>query len=246
VPAAAPIRVGTAGWSLPRATQDRFPPGESHLLRYTRVFNAAEINSTFYRAHRASTLARWAASVPAGFRFSAKMPKAITHEHRLAGSASLVVDFLAQVAPLGEKLACLLVQLPPSLALEPAVARTFLEGLRERFGGEIVLEPRHESWFTAEADRMMKAARVARVAADPPRAKGGLQPGGWHGTAYFRLHGSPRVYFSSYEDAFLDSLATRLRSLAAAGAGCWCIFDNTAHGAAVANALALAQRLDAR
>jgi uncharacterized protein YecE (DUF72 family) len=66
------------------------------------------------------------------------------------------------------------------------------------------------------------------------------EPGGWPGTVYFRLHGSPRTYYSAYDASYLDALATRLL---AAPPGAWCIFDNTALGAATTNALGLLDRL---
>lgn len=235
--------VGTAGWTLPRDTQARFPPGESHLARYARVFPAVEINSTFHRPHRASTFERWAQVVPRHFRFSLKIPKTITHEHRLAGTRALVGEFLDQVAPLGDALSCLLVQLPPSLELDARIARPFLTGLRERFEGDIVLEPRHASWFTEKAGSLLADARVARVAADPPRAANGFDPGGYDRVAYFRLHGSPRVYYSAYEEPFIESLAARIDALIRRDVRCWCIFDNTTLGAATGNALTLMERL---
>jgi uncharacterized protein YecE (DUF72 family) len=83
---------------------------------------------------------------------------------------------------------------------------------------------------------------VARVAADPPRVEGGGEPGGWRGLAYFRLHGSPRTYYSSYDDGYLDSLAKKLGALRRRGIPAWCIFDNTASGAATANALSVIER----
>jgi uncharacterized protein YecE (DUF72 family) len=61
--------------------------------------------------------------------------------------------------------------------------------------------------------------------------------------AYFRLHGSPRVYYSSYDGAYLDALAARIDGLAAQGIRCWCIFDNTTLGAGTSNALDLQARL---
>jgi uncharacterized protein YecE (DUF72 family) len=84
---------------------------------------------------------------------------------------------------------------------------------------------------------------VARVAADPRKAAGGDEPGGFRDLAYFRLHGSPRVYYSSYEERFLDTLAVRLASLRRAGVDAWCIFDNTTLGAGTGNALGLLERL---
>ncbi len=236
--------IGTAGWSIPRAQQPRFPTGESHLARYAEVLPAVEINSTFYRPHRVSTFERWAASVPGAFRFSVKIPRTITHDQRLASSAALLKSFLADLAPLGSRVGCLLVQLAPSLAFDARVARAFFTVLRKRFDRGVALEPRHASWFGDRADRLLNEFEVARVAADPPRAEGGGEPGGWRGLAYFRLHGSPRVYYSSYEDDFLDSLADKLRDLRCRRIPSWCIFDNTTLGAATGNALSLIERLE--
>ena len=77
------VRIGTAGWSIPKEHSAPFPVQGSHLERYGAVFNAVEINSPFYRPHRTATYERWAASVPEDFRFAVKIPKAITHECRL-------------------------------------------------------------------------------------------------------------------------------------------------------------------
>ncbi|HEU0067705.1 MAG TPA: DUF72 domain-containing protein [Nitrospiraceae bacterium] len=236
--------IGTAGWSIPRAEQARFPPGESLLARYAQVLPAVEINSTFYRPHRAATFERWAASVPRTFRFSVKIPNTITHDQRLANSAKLLKTFLADLAPLGPRLGCLLVQLPPSLAFDVRVARAFFTVLRKQFDRGIALEPRHASWFGSSADRLLNRFKVARVAADPPRAEADGKPGGWPGLAYFRLHGSPRTYYSSYEDQFLDALADKLRGLQRRRIPTWCIFDNTTLGAATGNALSLIERLE--
>lgn len=235
----AAVRVGCAGWSLPRAVQPAFAPGASHLARYASRFGGTEINSSFHRPHRRSLYERWAAAVPDDFRFSAKLPKTITHERRLVDCADLLAAFLEQVAGLGPKLACLLVQLPPSFAFDAAAARTFLELLRSRFDRDIALEPRHASWFTPEADALLRALRVARVLADPVRHEAARAPGGWPQLVYLRLHGSPRMYYSAYEAPVLQALAARLRQAQADGAQGWCIFDNTAAGAAVANALEL-------
>jgi uncharacterized protein YecE (DUF72 family) len=238
------IYVGTAGWSIPRAEQSRFPPGESHLARYANVFPAVEINSTFYRAHRATTFARWAASVPRAFRFSVKIPRTITHDQRLANSAPLLETFLEEISPLGTRLGCLLVQLPPSLAFDARIARTFFKILRRRFDRGIALEPRHASWFESRADRLLIEYEVARVAADPPRVGGGSEPGGWRGLAYCRLHGSPRIYYSTYQPDYLDALAARLRDMRRRRIPAWCVFDNTALGAATHNGLSLLDRLE--
>jgi uncharacterized protein YecE (DUF72 family) len=237
------IYVGTAGWSIPRAQQARFPAGGSHLERYSRILPAVEINTTFYRPHRAGTLERWAARVPRAFRFSIKIPAAITHDQRLAGAEGMLKDFLEGLSPLGSRLACLLVQLPPTLEFDARLARAFFTRLRQRFDRGVALEPRHASWFTANADRLLVENGIARVAADPPRVERGDEPGGWKGLAYYRLHGSPRTYYSAYSDEYLDALAVRLRSLRRRRIASWCIFDNTASGAATGDAFKTLERL---
>ena len=106
-------------------------PGERgrescHPHRMLTRFNAVEINSSFYKPHRRQTYERWAASAPPDFAFSVKIPKAITHELRLAAAAMPLFDaFLEQAQGLGTKLRCLLVQLPPSLAFDSRLAGRF-------------------------------------------------------------------------------------------------------------------------
>jgi uncharacterized protein YecE (DUF72 family) len=237
------LRLGTAGWTLPREHQPAFPPDGSHLARYAAVLDAAEINSTFRRSHRPATLARWGASVPAAFRFSVKMPRAITHEARLVDAAPLIDAFLHDIAPLRDRIGCLLVQLPPSLAPDVAVVTRFLDALRARHDGPVALEPRHPDWFSRVVDRLLASRRIARVAADPARVPGADVPGGYDGLVYHRLHGTPRIYYSAYDDEFLDRLALRLRATLDRGIPTWCIFDNTTLGAATGNALDLRARL---
>ena len=123
-----------------------------------------------------------------------------------------------------------------------AWAEAFLGALRERFDGEIALEPRHASWFTATPEQLMTRFHIARVAADPAVLEVAAEPGGWDGLVYYRLHGSPRMYYSKYSDEYLDSLATKLAETARS-ASVWCIFDNTAEGAAFANGMGMLARL---
>jgi uncharacterized protein YecE (DUF72 family) len=144
------IFIGCAGWSLRREHWPEFPADGTHLQRYAARFNSVEINSSFYRPHRRSTYERWADSVPEGFRFSVKIPKQISHERRLLDCEDALDEFLSQCSGLGDRLGCLLLQLPPSLAFDAASTEAFFKTLRQRFDGAVVLEPRHESWVSAE------------------------------------------------------------------------------------------------
>jgi uncharacterized protein YecE (DUF72 family) len=231
------IRIGTAGWSVPRAVADRFPADGTALERYASRFSVAEINSSFHRPHRPSTWQRWRDSVPDDFRFSVKLPKTVTHERKLVGCHDLLDEFMAQAGMLGDKLAVVLVQLPPKLAFEAPVARDFFEALHDRCPARLACEPRNAGWFTDEATALLAEQRVCRVAADPAVCAEAARPGGWRGLSYWRLHGSPRMYRSSYADR-IAGYARALRA-EADERETWCIFDNTASSAAASDALAL-------
>lgn len=231
-------RVGCAGWSIPRAWAERFPGAGSHLERYARMLPAVEINSSFYRHHARTTYERWAASVPRDFRFAVKLPREITHIGRLRHPRVPLQEFLQSVRGLGRKLGVVVVQLPPTLRFDSSVAERFLVELRAHYRGAVALEARHPSWFAEPADRLLGRHRVARVAADPPPAPEALLPGGWRRLVYYRLHGSPRLYWSPYSTPFVRQLAIDLKKLPAT-TRTWVVFNNTAAGAAVGNALEL-------
>ncbi|MBZ9737818.1 MULTISPECIES: DUF72 domain-containing protein [unclassified Mesorhizobium] len=229
--------MGTAGWGIPTRYRQDFPEPGSHLERYSRHFPIVEIDTSFYKPHRRETYERWARSVPEHFRFAVKMPKAITHERRLAGCDDLLDSFLQEVEGLGAKLSVLLVQLPPSLSFEPDVASGFFDMAGKRTQTRLTCEPRHPSWFEAEAEALLADRRVARVAADPALVPAAASPGGWPCLAYFRWHGAPRVYYSDYDAESLARFSGQMAAAAASGAEVWGIFDNTAGGHALGNAL---------
>lgn len=175
------MRIGTAGWSITRATSASFPGVGPHLQRYSQVLGCAEINSSFYRHHRFEVYERWAAQTPPGFRFSAKVPRSITHDGRLRRAREPLLRFLSEAAGLAERLAVVLVQLPPSLVFEARPVRKFFDLLAELYDGTMVCEPRHASWFTPAAERVLAALHVSRAAADPAGWPEASRPGGWLG-----------------------------------------------------------------
>jgi len=238
------IRIGCAGWSIASRQASLFGDGDSVLARYSTRFSVVEVNSTFHRAHRPDTYGRWAAAVPRAFRFSVKLPRTITHDARLVGSGPLLRAFAQEISGLGSKLGGILVQLPPSLAFDSRVAGNFLKAMRAAFTVPIACEPRHASWFAPKVDALWERFDVARVAADPPVAVPPDTPGAAGAWRYFRLHGAPRMYYSSYEEGRLRELAVALRKTDRARRNAWCIFDNTAHSHAVENAAQLAHMLD--
>ena len=229
------VYVGCATWAIGAANEHLLPPAGSNLARYARALTAAEVNSSFHRPHRPDPWGRWARSVGPSVRFSAKVPKAVTHERRLVDAAGPLAAFLAEVEMLGDKLGPLLLQLPPSLAWDEQLVAAFLDLVPR----QLVVEPRHPSWFADDVDAFLAERLIARVAADPAVVPRAADPGGWDGLRYYRLHGSPVTYRSSYASDFLERIAAELRP------GDWCVFDNTASGAALGNALELLSRLRA-
>lgn len=194
-----------------------------------------EINSSFYRPHRSDTYARWADAVPRSFRFAVKFPRVISHERGLRGATAALDAFLAGVQALGERLGVLLLQLPPGLVYDGRSASSFLLALRRRTEVRVACEPRHASWFTQPADALLCYHDIARVAADPSSNPSGSRPGGCLEWSYWRWHGSPRMYYSPYEESALQALAAHARSHSPA----WVVLDNTANGFAVPNGLRL-------
>lgn len=235
------MHVGIAGWAIRKEQSELFDPEGTHLQRYASRFDAVEINSSFYKSHRRDTYEKWAGSVPARFRFAVKAPKLLTHERCLEDTGEALKQFIHEIGGLGRRLGCVLVQLPPGLAYDPRTVEMFFAAMRARYRGPLVCEPRHPTWFTGAADRRLDAHGVGRVGADPPCAEDGGEPAGSAKIVYYRLHGSPDMYYSSYDAGFLDRLADRLRHITRVPA--WCIFDNTARGAATLNALELMERL---
>ena len=134
--------LGCPGWAMKTWVGRLFPPGTrstEYLPRYADVFNTVEGNTTFYALPTAETVARWAAQVPDDFRFCFKFPRTITHDKQLVGCDAEVDEFLARIAPLGEKLGTLFVQLPPSFA-DAARLAAFLDRLPRAF--RYAVEPR--------------------------------------------------------------------------------------------------------
>jgi uncharacterized protein YecE (DUF72 family) len=235
------IYIGCAGWSIPSiyANYPEIPRAGSQLERYASVLSAVEINSSFYRPHRPETYARWRDTTPPLFRFSVKMPKAITHEKKLVDIDVLLDRFIVEVTQLEEKLGCLLLQLPPKLKFDQCIANRFFAALQKRTAVKVMCEPRHPSWFQNDVTELFMTHHITRVIADPPIAGVGHMPLPKSDTVYIRLHGSPNMYRSPYSENYLNELGRWIELQVNEGSQVWCIFDNTAEGAALENALFL-------
>jgi len=227
--------IATAAWSIPRSVAAAFPEEGSGLARYASVFNGVEVNSTFYRRRKTSTFERWAGTTPEGFRFAVKIPREITHQHAMKSIRRPFEVFLRDISALGEKRGPLLCQLPPSLRFDLESFEAAFDTMRTLDQGPIVIEVRHKSWASEHAIALLQRYSIDRVLADPalvwPASDFRERP------RYIRLHGKPKVYYSSYSDAEISAFSKLL------GPDSWCVFDNTASGAAIENALTMRKSL---
>lgn len=163
------VRLGTCAWSFEEWCGSFYPadlPSDRWLEFYARYFPAVEIDSTFYSAPAESTIQRWVESTPASFRFSCKLPRAITHACRLRDCSADFHTFLRAMEPLAPKLQVIVIQLPPSFAPKKGkpVLRNFLEQLPRDY--RFAIEFRHPGWHRPQVIRLLEKHRVCWVWAD--------------------------------------------------------------------------------
>jgi uncharacterized protein YecE (DUF72 family) len=165
------LYLGTSGWSYADWEGSLYPegiPAGSRLAEYAKHYATVEIDSTFYGTPRRSTVEKWREIVPEGFLFAAKFPQEITHENNLVGSGEPTLAFVETMRLLGDRLGPLLVQLPPSFAVEGmGVLEDFLSVLPR--GPRYAVEVRHRSWLGSDLPELLREHGVALTLIDYPR-----------------------------------------------------------------------------
>ncbi len=130
---------------------------EGYLREYAEEFGSVEIDSTFYGTPPPERVLRWAAQVPDGFTFALKLPREITHEHRLLVAQPLVEAFVASALEFGDKLEAILIQTPPDLGpAEIEAVEAFVAALPA--GPRWAFEVRDKDWFHGEAHQRLRDA----------------------------------------------------------------------------------------
>lgn len=163
------IKIGTCAWSYEdwRGVfyPDHLPPGE-RLAFYAQYFSSVEVDSTFYAPPALKVAQHWHEVTPPGFSFTCKLPREITHERRLRDCAEPLATFLHSIEPLGEKLACVLIQLPPSFRprQDAAALRAFVRGLPRQV--RFAIEFRHHDWHLPRIVHLLEEQRVGWVWTD--------------------------------------------------------------------------------
>lgn len=241
------VWVGTSGWVYPswRGGLYQGIPRRSWLDHASRTFETLEINGSFYSQISRETYARWRDETPAGFRFSLKGHRFVTHYKRLRDVDESVARLRDQASALGDKLANVVWQLPARMVLDEPTLEGFLATLRRRWRKvRHAIEPRHPSWFTRETAARLEHAGVAIAISDAPDFP--MWETATTDVVYVRLHGHTRKYASSYSGASLRRWAAVARQWARQDRAVFLYFDNDAEGAAVDDALALRRILAVR
>jgi uncharacterized protein YecE (DUF72 family) len=194
---------------------------------YAQRFATVEINNAFYRLPDTAAIAAWAAAVPNDFVMAVKASRYLTHIRRLRDPDEPVARMLQRLAGLGPKLGPLLLQLPPSLAIDTTALGATLSALS---GRAVAVEFRHPSWYTSETKRVLEQFGSALCLTD---VKGPQTP--WWRTSdwgYVRFHQGRSQPPSGYGRAALQTWATRLAELWPASSDLYVYFNNDAHGCA--------------
>ena len=205
------------------------------LSLYAEVFNAAEINSTFYRIPTAKTLLKWHNETPEAFRFFIKIPKAITHQKLLADSKEEITVFCEHLHQhLQQKLSGFLYQFPPSFKKTQENIDLVINNIDNRFLN--VIEFRHESWWQKEIFDLLKNKGIVFSGVSFP---GNLPEDiiiNHSEIIYYRLHGKPVLYKSEYTEDFLSHIAEGIKNTTGRA---FIFFNNTWGTAAIKNAIYL-------
>ncbi len=233
------LRIGTSGWSYREWRQDFYKgvPQRSWLAHRARHFTGIEVNATFYRLQRESTVRGWREATPDGFAFAVKGHRFVTHVKRLQSVEEPLTRSRAAMQPLGPKLEAMLWQLPPHLGQDLELLDAFGTALGHWPEPRYVLEFRDPSWFTDETLTLLEEHDIGTCISDAPRWP--MWGAVTAGIAYVRLHGHGRLYRSRYREAGLAPWAEKVRDRRRAGLGVHVYFDKDAERAAPADAQAL-------
>jgi uncharacterized protein YecE (DUF72 family) len=206
------ILVGTSGYNYPEWKGSFYPsdlPAAKMLPFYASKFPSVEINYTFYRMPTPKLIAGWRAQVPAGFRFTLKAPKRITHDKRLRAAevSESVNGFLTAASELGPQLAALLFQLPPNFKKDAGLLREFLALLPPKTTA--AFEFRNPSWLDEEIFETLRSRNIALCIADSEARETPLVHTADY--AYFRLRDEG---YGDADIAMWTEAATRAASTA--------------------------------
>jgi uncharacterized protein YecE (DUF72 family) len=233
--------LGTSGWSYPGWRERFYPAGLSSkewLEFYARHFRTVEINMTFYRFPKPETLKGWLERTPPHFLFTLKANRQITHLKKIKGVGSEVRYFYILADWLGDRLGCILFQLPPSLARDLPLLEDFISTLSPDYRN--VIEFRHESWYEDKVFDLLRSRNIIFCIVSSQKVPR-LFVETAH-TAYVRFHGLTGEHRYEYSDRELEEWASEIKKLGSKD--CYVYFNNDYKAYAVANCRRLAALLE--
>ena len=223
---------GTSGIVVP-VPQALYPDAfkdESRLTYYASLFNSIEINSSFYKLPKASTIIKWREMVPEGFRFTFKLPKTISHSKGLDFNAEEVALFIQTIDNIDKKRGCILVQLPP--ALKPVSIKQLeklfntIDAANAHQAWKVAVEFRNKVWHNDQTFNLLKEYNFSLVLQDLPASATPLTAP-LTNVIYLRFHGTEKGYRGSYNNKVLSEYAQRIRQWLCEGKCVYCYFNNT-------------------
>lgn len=232
---------GTSNMVLPVKNKSFFPAAfqdKTRLAYYAALFNSLEVNASFYRLPRLSTVQKWESEVGNDFRFSFKLIQTVTHTIKNQFDPEPLIDFLAAITI--EKRGCLLIQLPPKFGPEIIQLTMLLETLRD-CNWPIAVEFRHPAWYTDQVFELLRKYQTVMVIHDMKASAAPMVV--TTDTVYLRFHGPEGGYRGSYDEAYLNEYAGYIREWLDEGKTVYAYFNNTL-GAAVQNLQTLNQLVD--
>jgi uncharacterized protein YecE (DUF72 family) len=241
------VLIGCSGWNYQHWRNGVFYPPRlptrEWLRFYAERFDTVEVNATFYRLPRRSTVERWAEEAPEGFVFAVKVSRYLTHIVRLRDTAEHLGRLLERLDPLlgTPKLGPLLWQLPPTFRRDDSRLAAALAELPREL--RHAFEFRHESWFADEVTSLLREHGVALVIADGPKVRSYQRHELTADFGFVRLHHGARGRRGNYSATELEAWARRIRGWARTG-DVYAYFNNDWEGFAPQNALALRHLLD--
>jgi uncharacterized protein YecE (DUF72 family) len=227
--------IGCSGFHYKEWRDFFYPPKLPQRLwfdYYAERFNTLELNVTFYRFPQLKFLEGWYDKAPAGFVFSAKVPRIITHYKQFRDCHSLISDFYGLLeGGLKDKLGCVLFQMPPQLPYSEEALDRICALVDDNFTN--ALEFRHASWWNGHVYEVLRQRKIIFCGHSYPNLPDEAIVNA--PSAYYRFHGVPKLYYSQYDDDFVSEIASSLSrdpSLQTA----FVYFNNTATEAALNNA----------